>query len=63
MSPLKTSSLQKYAKEELGKEIHLACDIKTRWNSIVLMLENFLKAKKCIKKKLQWRLLVEEIVI
>lgn len=49
-SPLKTASLQQYAKTELGKEVHLCSDVKTRWNSIVVMIESFLKLKNAIKK-------------
>lgn len=51
-SPLKNNYLQKYVKEELGKEVHLVIDVKTRWNSMVAMIQNFLKIKTSIKKTL-----------
>lgn len=51
-SPLKNCCLQKYLKEEFGKEMHLILDIKTRWNSMVAMIYSFLKAKNAIKKTL-----------
>ncbi|XP_073834402.1 uncharacterized protein [Musca autumnalis] len=51
-SPLKNARLQKYAKEELNKEVHPVIDVKTRWNSMVAMLQNFLKAKTAIMKTL-----------
>lgn len=51
-SPLKTACLEKYVKEELGKEVHLTLDVRTRWNSMVGMIESFLKTKNSIKKAL-----------
>lgn len=51
-SPFKTTCLEKYVKEEFGKEIHLIYDVKTRWNSMVGMIQSFLKIKNAIKKTL-----------
>ncbi|GBP69398.1 hypothetical protein EVAR_54817_1 [Eumeta japonica] len=51
-SPLKNSQLQNYVKSEFGKELSLLLDIKTRWNSIIVMAERFLKLKNCVKKAL-----------
>ena len=47
-APLKNETLQKYVKSELGKELMLILDCKTRWNSLCDMLERFLKLKDCI---------------
>ena len=44
--------LQKYVKEEFGKELSLVLYSKTRWNSLVSMIERFVKLKNCIKKSL-----------
>ena len=52
-SPTKNDKvLQKYVKEEFGKELSLALDSKTRWNSLVSMIQSFVKLKYCIKKSL-----------
>ena len=52
-SPTKNDKvLQKYVKEEFGKELSLVLDSKTRWNSLVSMIERFAKLKNCIKKSL-----------
>src|SRR5262249_19135821 len=48
-SPTKNDLLQKYVKEEFGKEVHLI-DVKTRWNSLYLMLQRFYELKSCILK-------------
>ena len=44
--------LQKYVKEVFGKKLSLVLDSKTRWNSLVSMIERFVKLKNCIKKSL-----------
>ena len=50
-SPTKNDKvLQKYVKEEFWKELSLVLDSKTRWNSLVSMIERFFKLKNCIKK-------------
>jgi len=52
-SPTKNDDiLQKYVKEEFGKEIQLLIDVKTRWNSWFLMLQRFYLIKNCILKAL-----------
>lgn len=51
-SPLKNITLQKYVKEEIGHELNLLLDIRTRWNSMMQMVERFLKLKNAIKKAL-----------
>ncbi|XP_073820237.1 uncharacterized protein [Musca autumnalis] len=53
-SPLKNACLQKYAIEELNKEVHLIVDVKTRWNSMVAKIQQFLKLKTPIKKTLKY---------
>ncbi|KAJ2937741.1 hypothetical protein O0L34_g19134 [Tuta absoluta] len=44
--------LQKYVKEEKGKELSLILDCRTRWNSLLSMLERFYYLKVCIDKAL-----------
>ncbi|GFT38905.1 hypothetical protein TNCV_857901, partial [Trichonephila clavipes] len=51
-SPLKNDILQKYATEELGCEKIVCLDTKTRWNSLLAMLERFLEIKSAILKAL-----------
>lgn len=52
-SPLKNETvLQKYVKIEHGKELSLLLDCKTRWNSLLTMLERFYLLKTCIQKAL-----------
>lgn len=52
-SPTKNDDiLQKYVKEEFGKKIQLMIDVKTRWNSLYLMLERFYEVKNSILKSL-----------
>lgn len=52
-SPLKNETvLQKYVKIEHGKELSLLLDCKTRWNSLLTMLERFYLLKACIQKAL-----------
>ncbi|GBP21651.1 hypothetical protein EVAR_16197_1 [Eumeta japonica] len=52
-SPLKNETvLQKYVKIEHGKELSLLLDCKTRWNSLLTMLERFYLLKSCIQKAL-----------
>jgi len=52
-SPSKNDKyLQKYVKEQLGKEAALKLDCKTRWSSMLCMLEKFDEIKFCIKKAL-----------
>lgn len=52
-SPTKNDTiLQKYVKAEHGKEIKLLLDCKTRWNSLLAMLERFILLKTSIQKSL-----------
>lgn len=49
-SPLKNSVLQNYVKGKHQKEINLILDCKTRWNSLVQMLDRFVSLKDCLQK-------------
>lgn len=51
-SPLKNEILQKYVIIEYNKELKLILDVKTRWNSLLAMLERFIALKTCILKAL-----------
>lgn len=44
--------LQKYVKEDTGKELSLILDCRTRWNSLLSMMERFYKLKVRIDKAL-----------
>ncbi len=44
------SFLQKYVKEEKSKELSLILDCRTRWNSLLSLLERFYSTKMCIDK-------------
>jgi len=44
--------LQKYVQEEYGKKLELILDCKTRWNSLLNMLERFYNLRLCISKAL-----------
>ena len=49
-SPLKNEVLQNHVKEDHGKELQLLLDSKTRWSSLMSMLERFNLLKSSIKK-------------
>lgn len=49
-SPTRNQVLQDYVRVEFGKEYCLILDSKTRWNSLIVMLERFFKLKSSIKK-------------
>lgn len=52
-SPTKNdAALQKYVREEFGSEKNLILDSKTRWNSLVLMLQRFYELRSCVQKAL-----------
>ena len=51
-SPLKTDNLKHYSKNELGQELVLILDSKTRWNSILAMIQRYIKIKKAVAKSL-----------
>ena len=44
--------MQKYIINQENKELQLQLDCKTRWNSLIVMIERFLKVKDCINKAL-----------
>jgi hypothetical protein len=49
-SPVKNSALQIYVKKEHGKEYQLIIDVKTRWNSLLSMIERVLFLKEAVEK-------------
>lgn len=52
-SPTKNDEiLQKYVKQEMGKELSLILDSKTRWNSLYFMIERFYLLRNPIMKSL-----------
>ena len=51
-SPVKNDTLRTYTKVEFGHELGLLLDSKTRWNSLVLMLERYLKLRRAVTKSL-----------
>lgn len=51
-SPAKNDVLQKYITAEFGKQLTLTKDCKTRWNSLLLMLERVYLLRNCIQKAL-----------
>lgn len=51
-SPVRNDLLQKYVKIEIGKELKLQLDVKTRWNSMVTMLRRFVQLSSPLKKVL-----------
>lgn len=51
-SPTKNEVLQKHVINEFGKEISFILDNRTRWNSLLDMLERFNQLKSCARKSL-----------
>ncbi|GBM11906.1 hypothetical protein AVEN_209610-1 [Araneus ventricosus] len=51
-SPTKYDMYLQYVKEDTGKELSLSLDCRTRWNSLLAMIERFHKLKVCIDKDL-----------
>ena len=51
-SPIKNDILQEEVKKQLGKEVSLILDCRTRWNSLFSMIQQFLKIKDSIVKVL-----------
>lgn len=52
-SPTKNDDLlQRYVKNDFQTEISLSLDCRTRWNSLLSMLEKFFKIRYCVKKAL-----------
>ena len=52
-SPLKNDRLQDFVKNEFNEELKVILDCKVRWNSLLAMIERFLKLKNCISKALR----------
>ena len=51
-SPVKNDTLQSYVKSENRESTHLLLDCKTRWNSLVAMLERFLDLRSPVEKNI-----------
>ena len=51
-SPLKNEILQNYVRKEHGKSLIIILDSKTRWDSLVAMLERFLEIGPSVAKAL-----------
>ena len=51
-SPVKNDVLQEEIKKQHGKEVSLILDCRTRWNSILSIIQQFLKVKDSISKVL-----------
>ncbi len=52
ISPLKEETLKMYTRAAHGKEIALVLDVRTRWNSLLIMVERFVKLKNEVQKAL-----------
>lgn len=52
-SPLKLSELEKLIKAKDGKELALLLDVKTRWNSLLPMIQRYLRIKLFLKDTLE----------
>ena len=62
LSPTKNSILQNKVKEKHGKELSLLLDCRTRWNTIVVMIERYLKIKESVNDTLNF-LNIENYII
>jgi DNA gyrase/topoisomerase IV subunit A len=51
-SPVKNDLFQKYAMQDLGKELTVIVDCKTRWSSLLAMLNRFLVMRGVVQKNL-----------
>ena len=51
-SPMKNSILQNYVKETEKQELSLLLDCRTRWNSMLVMIERFLRLADSVEKAL-----------
>ena len=49
-SPLKSETLKKYINEHLGNNLNLILDCKTRWNSLISMIDRFSTVRKPLCK-------------
>ncbi|XP_065659760.1 uncharacterized protein LOC136083825 [Hydra vulgaris] len=52
-SPVENDVLQEEIKKKHGKEVSLILDCRTRWNSLLSMIQQFLKVKHSIRKVLK----------
>ena len=50
-SAVRNSILQRYVQEKESKTLFLLLDCKTRWNSLIPMIERLIRIKDCIKKR------------
>jgi len=51
-SPRRNDILQSHVKAEFQKELSLIVDSKTRWNSLLIMIERFYEIRNCVRKTL-----------
>lgn len=51
-SPVRNECLQKHVVDELGSERTLMLDCRTRWNSLLIMIERFWELKTAVRKAL-----------
>lgn len=52
-SPVKNDHLQSVIRALYGKEKQLYCDVRTRWNSLIKMIQGFLEVKEAISVSLR----------
>ena len=62
LSPTKNSILQQYVTKKTNKEMSLLIDCRTRWNTIEIMIERFLKIKDCVNNALKTLNLTNHII-
>ena len=51
-SPLQNEILQRHIQRQFNAELKLILDSKTRWNSLLEMIEKFVTVEKCIRMAL-----------
>ena len=51
-SPTRNDKLQTYIMKDYNKNLVLIGDVKTRWNSLLQMVDRFLLLQNCVKKLL-----------
>ncbi len=51
-SPTKNDTLQKHVEAEVGHKLHLVLDTKTRWNSLLSMIERFVRLERSVRMTL-----------
>ena len=52
-SPVRNDILQRYVEEKEGKKLKLILDCRTRWNSLIPMMERLVQLKVCLKNALE----------